>query len=679
MSTRSGRIRTSVINVSPSKTRKGVSPTRSPARTRKSSPPRQQTPPPASRSPGRKSPARKSPSRKPVSKFPARKSPSRTTKEKEKTEPEIKIPKSPSKRPPIDSEVVIKLESLSANLAALRSTRSKRFEYSIKDLTANLKESEFSLDHVNGLDSIDEYGLRNRRSADELLPRRSSRLREFIDNVPDIRRSISKSVSHSKSISKSASKSLEAYSDEENSEEEFQRERSNLITRKLATPLRSSITEIASKWEFGGRLGSACLMLLIPLTVFFILVLYRESFSLKLFTDWSAYKSLQSYISLQALCIILTQYLLQAILVIVPILGKKSDCMDGSGRKQCFNAFFSCICTIIVLFAMDNLQVIDKESILNDYLRLAVVSYIFAVTLTIIAYEKSHKLDTHELNQYGNTGYALYDFFIGREVHPIVKNIDIKLWISRTANINALILLSMIFAQGLQFKLNRETDLILGSNNFTVENFKLLMNNVQFKPTIMVFSIMQIVYILNFIMKEYMITTTFFWQYEGVGYLQIVSSALYPFYFTTISKHVADTALMLSTNILISACVLFSLGFLIMLNSNDIKYQFRKNPLHPSLARLDTMATFHGNRLLVSSLWGILRHPNYTGDILIHIVFALPGIMSGHYIAALPAILTIVMLMHRAWRDHSRCQRRYGSAWQRYCKRVPSVLLPKLL
>lgn len=91
------------------------------------------------------------------------------------------------------------------------------------------------------------------------------------------------------------------------------------------------------------------------------------------------------------------------------------------------------------------------------------------------------------------------------------------------------------------------------------------------------------------------------------------------------------------------------------------------------------MPTFHGNKLLVSSLWGILRHPNYTGDILIHIALALPGILSGQYVAATPAILTILVLMHRAWRDHTRCQRRYGAAWQRYCKRVPSVIIPKLL
>lgn len=89
------------------------------------------------------------------------------------------------------------------------------------------------------------------------------------------------------------------------------------------------------------------------------------------------------------------------------------------------------------------------------------------------------------------------------------------------------------------------------------------------------------------------------------------------------------------------------------------------------------MPTFHGKKLLVSGLWGMVRHPNYTGDILIHSALAVPGLMT-HSLAAVPALLTIVVLLHRAWRDHNRCKRRYGAAWKRYCIRVPSVFIPKV-
>lgn len=96
---------------------------------------------------------------------------------------------------------------------------------------------------------------------------------------------------------------------------------------------------------------------------------------------------------------------------------------------------------------------------------------------------------------------------------------------------------------------------------------------------------MQLIYALYFITREKKIISTFYWQSEGLGYLQIVSSALYPFYFTTISKYVKDADIKLSTNVLIVASVSYSLGFIIMLISNNIKYEFRKNPLQPSLMR----------------------------------------------------------------------------------------------
>lgn len=119
----------------------------------------------------------------------------------------------------------------------------------------------------------------------------------------------------------------------------------------------------------------------------------------------------------------------------------------------------------------------------------------------------------------------------------------------------------------------------------SLDNLKEFISKVHYKPTIVLYSMMQIIYILNYILKEHKITSTFYWQSEGLGYLQIVCSALYPFYFTSISKYVVDVELEMSTNALVVALTLFLLGFLIMLISNNIKHEFRKNPFHPNVTR----------------------------------------------------------------------------------------------
>ncbi|XP_030021169.2 delta(14)-sterol reductase TM7SF2 [Manduca sexta] len=667
MSTRSGRVRTSVANISPVRTRKGVSPVRSPARTRKSSP-RKSSPARSTQ----KSPSRKSPSRKPESKFPARKSPSRTTKETKQTaeiQPQV-VQKSPSKRPAIKSDLAVRLVDYSSKFESFQSTLTKRSEFATKDVT--LAQNEFVLGKVNGLDAVDfSYGLRNRSVEAELTPRRSSRLREIKDKFDDaeLRRSVSKSLTHSNSVSKS----LDQFSDEESVYEEIPKEKSKSVTRKLATPLRSSIsslTNISSRWEFGGRAGAAALILLMPLTVCSIIISCKHSCSLNI--DLNKYKDLQFWLSLRSLGLISSLLVIQTVFAVIPIFGTKADLMDGRDHKYCFNAFFASLFTVGLVYILQYLQVLNKEVIVNEYLQLAATSYIFGFILSIMVYIKSRRLKDNELNTYGNTGYRLYDFFMGREIHCYLKKLNVKVLISRTCNITTLILLLFILSQGIHLQINDKVQL-------TIENYKEILNKVQLQPTIIVFTIMQIIYILNFIVKEYKITSTFYWQSEGVGYLQIVSSALYPYYFTTISKHVADSKLVLSTNALVFASVLFTLGLFVMLASNNIKHKFRANPLLPSLANLDSMPTFHGNKLLISGLWGVLRHPNYTGDIIIHICLALPGLLSKKYIAAVPAILTILGLGYRVWRDHYRCRSRYGAAWHRYCKKVPSVIIPKIL
>lgn len=430
MSTRSGRIRPSIVEASPPRTRQGVSRSpRSPGRSRRTSPP--------TRSVSRKSPTRKSPSRKPASKFPARKSPSRTTKEATETAAQ----KSPGKRPPVKTDITVKLQDVT-KLDIFRGTRSRRSEYSIKDLSTGLSQNNFIEEQeiVNGMDgslkSHDVFGIRKRKSVEDVMPRRSSRLREFIDHVPDIRRSLSKSAS--KSASKSISQSI-TISDEEDSNDELQHQKSETVTRKLATPLRDSVSKLAqisSRWEFGGRIGSAFLMLLIPLVVFSILLSCPKTCSPKNLLDLSAQKSFTSWFSWQALTIVTVQFVIQALLSFVPVLGTKADRLDETGTKQYFNAFFCSFVTINVLFSLNYFNLYDSNKILADYLRLATVSYIFAVILSIILYVKSGKMDDSELNPYGNTGYALYDFCMGREIHPFFRNFDVKIWISRIANIN---------------------------------------------------------------------------------------------------------------------------------------------------------------------------------------------------------------------------------------------------
>ena len=81
-------------------------------------------------------------------------------------------------------------------------------------------------------------------------------------------------------------------------------------------------------------------------------------------------------------------------------------------------------------------------------------------------------------------------------------------------------------------------------------------------------------------------------------------------------------------------------------------------------------------RLLVSGLWGVVRKPNYLGDLLMAYAYGLPAGLSGGFFAYTYATYLTLLLWHRASRDEHRCSQKYGEIWDRYVEVVPERLVP---
>ena len=85
----------------------------------------------------------------------------------------------------------------------------------------------------------------------------------------------------------------------------------------------------------------------------------------------------------------------------------------------------------------------------------------------------------------------------------------------------------------------------------------------------------------------------------------------------------------------------------------------------------------HQTRLLTSGWWGIARHANYVGDVLMAIAFSLTCGFKHLLPYSYPIFLTI-LLVHRVYRDDRRCRAKYGPAWDAYCTTVPYRIVPGL-
>jgi 7-dehydrocholesterol reductase len=83
----------------------------------------------------------------------------------------------------------------------------------------------------------------------------------------------------------------------------------------------------------------------------------------------------------------------------------------------------------------------------------------------------------------------------------------------------------------------------------------------------------------------------------------------------------------------------------------------------------------HESLLLASGYWGVARHFHYVPEILLALAWSLPAGLE-HFVPYFYVTFLTILLLDRAVRDDKRCRRKYGAAWEEYCRRVPYKVVP---
>jgi len=117
---------------------------------------------------------------------------------------------------------------------------------------------------------------------------------------------------------------------------------------------------------------------------------------------------------------------------------------------------------------------------------------------------------------------------------------------------------------------------------------------------------------------------------------------------------------------------IYGIGFYIFRSSNYQKDQFKGEPTKPIWGKTPETV---GGKLLVSGWWGVVRKPNYTGDLLMAFSIGLPSGFN-YLLPHFYFLYLFPLLVHRQYRDNKRCSAKYKDLWKEYCKRVPYTLLP---
>ena len=131
------------------------------------------------------------------------------------------------------------------------------------------------------------------------------------------------------------------------------------------------------------------------------------------------------------------------------------------------------------------------------------------------------------------------------------------------------------------------------------------------------------------------------------------------------------------------AVLTFFTGWSFARGANMQKFVFKREPERVFLGIFAPETVSDGERrLLCSGFWGISRHVNYLGEILMASGIALA---LGHsplaplgWVPWLYPLYYVALLFPRERDDDRRCAAKYGELWDRYRARVPKRIIPGL-
>ncbi len=287
----------------------------------------------------------------------------------------------------------------------------------------------------------------------------------------------------------------------------------------------------------------------------------------------------------------------------------------------------------------------------DQFISLAMAAILFSFIFSVYLYSRSFRKGAL-LSLGGNSGYFSYDFFMGRELNPRIYSFDWKIF----------------------------CELRPGLIGWTIMNYCFLVAQYEdygyVSSSMVLVCIFQAWYVLDSLIFEEAILTTMDIVHDGFGFMLAFGDLVWvPFTYSLQARYLVSRPTDFPYWGVGLIVLLKIIGYAIFRGSNSQKDKFRRNPNNPSVSHLQTLQTKRGTKLLISGWWGMCRHPNYVGDLLMSLSWCLPCGFST-IIPYFYPIYFLVLLVHRQLRDEEHCQEKYGNDWNRYCNIVRWRLVP---
>lgn len=404
--------------------------------------------------------------------------------------------------------------------------------------------------------------------------------------------------------------------------------------------------------HFGGPLGALALIFVMPAVSFYLWsCVSQHGGSLWLPTSFDQILAMVPAPTGRATAIFAGWLGLQVILQLLcpGKIVQGAQLPSGERLSYKLNGLTSFLISMGILVALLATGTVRASTVLAELGPLLTLATLAAAALAVWFYVWGRRRGALERS----SGNVAYDFFMGTVLNPRFGLFDLKFFFESHIGMGTWGALAVILPAA---EIERTGSL---------------------STSMLIVSLCQLFYITDFFVFESNLLSMLDIIYENYGFmLTHAFLAWMPFNFTLQQQYLLASPTDLPIWAAIGLLVLNFTGYVIFRGSNLQKQRFRRDPSRPVWGRPPrVLKTKRGTSLLVSGWWGLARHTNYLGDLMM----ALAWCLACGFSSIVPYFYFIYfapLLLNRERRDHALCQEKYGADWDEYCRRVPHRIVP---
>jgi delta14-sterol reductase len=219
---------------------------------------------------------------------------------------------------------------------------------------------------------------------------------------------------------------------------------------------------------------------------------------------------------------------------------------------------------------------------------------------------------------------------------------------------------------------------VLGLNSLSFAAHHWILYGGQASPGILLSTALIIYFVVDYLIFEEVHLYTYDLFAERIGFkLGWGCIVFYPYFYSVFLWSTVDLPDPQTPVWLLAIYVLiFFSGWILARGANLQKYFFKRNPERVFLWIVPEAITDGSKTLLVNGFWGMSRHINYSGEILMATGIILCTGYPSLIWPWLYPLYYVILLFFRQRDDNNRCLLKYGELWKTYVKKVPYRIIP---